>query len=131
VLVSNSKVTPKGKSIKVTETFKASSVTKTSNVEGNERTTMEERKLNPRADGILIRRKSRSQTLHFLLTFEIFNRNVHNCLVDSEATSNVIPYSIFKKLNAEPHMRNTKIIQLDKSHIKVFRELKDVLIRLS
>ena len=28
-------------------------------------------------------------------------------------------------------MSKTKIIQLDKSHVKVFRELKDVLIRLS
>ena len=28
-------------------------------------------------------------------------------------------------------MRKTKIIQLDRSHVKVFRELKDVLIRLS
>ena len=28
-------------------------------------------------------------------------------------------------------MSNTKIIQLDRSHVKVFKELKDVLIRLS
>ena len=27
----------------------------------------------------------------FLLTFEIFNRNVHNCMVDSGASSNVMP----------------------------------------
>ena len=86
VLVGNSKVTPKGKSIKATKKFKALSVTNTSNVEDKERTTMEENRLNPRADGILIRRKSRSQTLPFLLTFEIFNRNVHNYLVDSRAS---------------------------------------------
>jgi hypothetical protein len=58
VLVGNSKVTPKGKSIKSTETFKSSSVTNTSNVEDKEITTMEENKPNPRADGILIGRKS-------------------------------------------------------------------------
>ena len=60
VLVGNSKVTPKGKSLKATQTFKASSVTTTLNVEDKERTTMEEKKPNPRVDGILIRRKSRS-----------------------------------------------------------------------
>jgi hypothetical protein len=115
VLVGNSKVTPKGKSIKATETFKSLSVANTSNVEGKERTTMEEKKPNPRADGILIGRKSRLQSPPFLLNFEIFNRNVHNCLVDSGASSNVIPYSVSKKLNAKPHMSKTKIIQLDRS----------------
>ena len=87
-------MTPKGKSIKTTETLKASSVTNTSNVEGKDRTTMEEKKPNPRVDGLLIGRKSRSHTPPFLLTFEIFNRNVHNCLVDSRALSNVTPYLV-------------------------------------
>ena len=41
VLVGNSKVTPKGKSIKATKKFKASSVTNTSNVEDKEIKTME------------------------------------------------------------------------------------------
>ena len=109
VLVGNSKVTLKGESIKATNTVKASSVVKTSNVEDKERTTMEEKKHNPRADGILIGIKSRSQTLPFLLTCGIFNRNVHNCLVDSGASSNVMPYSFFKKLNAEPQISKTKI----------------------
>ena len=131
MIVGNSKVTPKEKSIKATETFKASSVTNTSNVESKERKTMEDQKPNPRADGMLIGRISRSQTLPFLLTFGIFNRNVHNCLVDSRASSNVLPYSVCKKLNVEPHMSKTKIIQLDRSNVKVFGELKDVLIRLS
>ena len=118
VLVGNSKMTPKGKSIKSTDIFKASSVTNTLNVEGKEITTIEEKKPNPREDGMLIGRKSRSQTPDFLLTFEIFNRNVHNCLVDSGASSNVMPYSVCKKLNAEPQMSKTKIIQLDRSHVK-------------
>ena len=69
MLVGNSKVTPKGKSIKATEIFKASSVANTSNVEDKEKTTMEEKRLNPRADKTLIRRKSGSQTPPFLLTF--------------------------------------------------------------
>ena len=36
----------------------------------------------------------------FLLTFEIFNRNVHNCMVDSGVSSNAMPLSVCKKLNA-------------------------------
>ena len=35
----------------------------------------------------------------FLLTFEIFNHNVHNCLVDSGASINVMPISVCKKIN--------------------------------
>jgi hypothetical protein len=92
---------------------------------------MEEKKRNPRVDEMLIGRKSRSQTSPFLLTYEIFNQNVHNFLIDSGASLNVMPYSVCKKLNEEPHMRGTKIIQLDISHVKVFGELKDVLIWLS
>ena len=115
MVVGNYKLTLKGKSAKATKTIKASSVTNTSNVEDKERTTMEAEKHNPRANGILIERKSRSQTLPFLLTFEIFNRNVHNCLVYSGASSNVMPYLVCKKLNAEPQMRKTKVIQLDRS----------------
>ena len=42
-----------------------------------------------------------------------------------------MPYSVCKKLNVEPQMSKTKIIQLDRSLVKVFGELKDVLIRLS
>ena len=131
VLVGNSKTTPKGKSTKAIKIVKASSVANTSNVEYKEKKTMEEKRPNPRADGALIGRKSRSQTPPFLLTFDIFNRNVHNCLVDSGASSNVMPYFVCKKLNAVPYMRKTKIIQLDRSQVKAFRELKDVLIRLS
>ena len=60
VLVGNSKVTPKGKSMKSTKTFKASSVTNTPNIEDMERTTTKEKKPNPRVYDILIGRKSRS-----------------------------------------------------------------------
>jgi hypothetical protein len=79
----------------------------------------------------LIGEKSNSHTPPFLLTFEIYNRNAHNCLVDSGASSNEIPFSVCKKLNIEPKNTNTHIVQLDRSNVKVLRELKDVLIRLS
>jgi hypothetical protein len=51
----------------------------------------------------------------FLLTFEVFNRNLHNCLVDSGASSNVMHLSICKKLNAVPLKRDKNVIQLDRT----------------
>jgi hypothetical protein len=67
----------------------------------------------------------------FLLTFEIFNRNVHNCMVDLGASSNVMPWSICQKINAEVETSTLKIIQLDRTSVKVIGELRNVLIRLS
>ena len=36
----------------------------------------------------------------FFLTFDIFNRNVHNCMIDSGTSSNVMSLPVCKKLNA-------------------------------
>ena len=74
-----------------------------------------------------VRGKSKSQTLPFLLSFEIFNHNVHNCLVDSGDSSNVIPLSICKRINGHPIPSPSRIIQLDRSVVKVIGEMKDVL----
>ena len=60
MVVGNSKVTPKGKSAKAIKIVKASSVANTYNVEDKEKTTTEEKRPNPRADGALIGGKSRS-----------------------------------------------------------------------
>ena len=54
----------------------------------------------------ILGKKSKSMTSPFLLTFEIFNMNVHNFLVDSTASSNIIPYAISKRINAEPKKTN-------------------------
>ena len=78
-----------------------------------------------------IRGKSISQTLPFLLTFEIFNHNVHNCLLDSASSSNVMPLSVYRKINGQPTPSSCKIIQLDRTTVNVVGEMKDVLIRLS
>ena len=43
--------------------------------------------------------KSKTKHPPFLLKFEIFNHNVHNCLVDSGASINVMPISVCKKIN--------------------------------
>ena len=66
MIVGNSKVTPKEKNVKTTKTVKASSVANTSSVENKEKKTMEENRPNPRANGALIGRKSRSRTPPFL-----------------------------------------------------------------
>jgi hypothetical protein len=66
----------------------------------------------------------------FLLTFEVFNVNLHNFLVDSGASSNVIPLSICNKLNTIPLKSDKHVIQLDKTQVKVMGELKDVMIRM-
>ena len=78
-----------------------------------------------------IRGKSKSQTLHFLLSFKIFNHNVHNCLIDSRASSNVMSLSIYKRINGKPTPSSCKMIQLDRTTVKVVGEMKGVLIRLS
>ena len=130
VVVGNSKETLKGNNTKATKLAKTSRVANTSSIEKKEKTTMEEKRPNPKVDRDLIRRKSRPHTPPFLLTFKIFNQNVYNCLVDSRSSLNVIPYSICKKLNVEPQICKTKIIQLDRSHVMVLGKLKDVLICL-
>jgi len=66
-----------------------------------------------------------------LLNFEIYNQNLHNCLVDSGASSNVTTLLVCKKLNATPTKSDTHIIQLDITKVKVIEELKDVMIRIA
>ena len=78
-----------------------------------------------------IAKKYKSQTFPFLLSFDIFNHNVHNCLVDFRASSNFMPLSICKMINGQPTPSSCRIIQLDRSVVKVIGEMKDVLIWLS
>jgi hypothetical protein len=72
---------------------------------------------------MLFRKKGRSFVPPFLFTFEVFNRNLHKCLVDSGASSNLMPFSIYKKLNATPLKSDKHIIQLDRTQVKVIGEL--------
>jgi hypothetical protein len=75
-------------------------------------------------------RKEKPFVPSFLLTFEIFNRNLHNYLVDSGASSNIMPLSVCKKLNDVPLKIDKHVIQLDRTQVKFIRELKDVMIRI-
>ncbi len=67
----------------------------------------------------------------FSLMFKIFNYSFHNCLVVSNASMNVMPLSITKKISAKWDKTDAQIIQLDRSLSQAIGELKNVLIRLS
>ena len=75
--------------------------------------------------------KSKRKHPPFLLTLEIFNHNVHNCLVDSGATVNVMPISVCKKINEHPKPSSWRVVQLDRTDVKVIGEMKDVLVCLA
>ena len=67
----------------------------------------------------------------FLLSFEVFNYNVHNYLADSSATSNVMLLSISRKITAQWSETSTRIIQLDQRSVPTIGELRDVIISVS
>jgi hypothetical protein len=52
----------------------------------------------------------RSTTHPFLVTFDIFNRNFHNCMVDSGASSNVMPLQVCDELNVKLEEFDIQII---------------------
>ena len=56
--------------------------------------------------------------------------NVHNYMVDSVASFNVMPLSICKKMNATLEACPIQIVQLDRSKVKVVGRMKNVLLRL-
>jgi hypothetical protein len=76
-------------------------------------------------------KKGRPFVPPFLLKFEVFNRNLHNCLVYSGASSNFMPLSICKKLNIVPLKSDKHVIQLDITQVKVMGEIKYVIIRIA
>lgn len=82
-------------------------------------------------DVFLIGDRSNSHTPHFLLTYEIYNRNIHNCLIDSGASSNIMLALVCSKLNIEPQKSAIHIVQLDRTKVQVLGEINFVTIRLS
>ena len=46
--------------------------------------------------------EEKARTPPFLLTLEILNHKVHNCLVDSGSSVNVMPLVVCKKINGQP-----------------------------
>jgi hypothetical protein len=76
-------------------------------------------------------RKKRPFVPPFLQTFEVFNRNLHNCLVYYGAYSNVMPLVVCNKLGDFPLQSDKHVIQLDRTQVGVMGELKDVMIRIA
>ena len=76
-------------------------------------------------------REEKAKTPPFLLTLEILNHKVHNCLVDSGSSVNVMPLAVCNKINGQPKPTDWEVIQLDRTRVKVVGEMKNVLIRLS
>ena len=74
--------------------------------------------------------KTRFKTPPFLLTLEILNHNVHNCLVDSGLSVNVMPLAVCKNINGQPKPTTWEFTQLDRTNLKVVGEMEDVMIRL-
>jgi hypothetical protein len=75
-------------------------------------------------------RKERPFVPPFLLTFEVFNKNLHNYLVDSGASSDVMPVVVCNKLGIVPLKSDKHVIQLEQTQVKVMGELKEVMIRI-
>ena len=75
--------------------------------------------------------KPKNKNPPFLLTFEIFNHNVHNFLVDSRASVNVMSLSVCKRINGQPKPSTWRVFQLDRTNVKVIGEMEDVLVCLS
>ena len=56
---------------------------------------------------------------------------MHNCLVESGASVNVMPLSFYKEINGQPKPTTEQVLQLDRTTVKVIGEMEDVLVHLS
>jgi len=82
-------------------------------------------------NAILIGDRFNSHTPPFLLTYKIFNENVHNCLIDSGTSSKIMQKLVCMKLNVSPQNYAVHIVQLDRTKVEVLGEMNSVNIRLS
>lgn len=67
----------------------------------------------------------------FLFSIRIYGKNLHNFLINSEASCNVMPLLIAQRLGVIPQTSNRIVIQLDKMKVKVIGVLKDVQIQFT
>ena len=75
--------------------------------------------------------KDKVEVPPFFLSIRIYGKNLHNFLIDSGASCNVIFLSIAQSLGVSPQPSNRVVIQLDKTEVKVIGVLKDVQIQLT
>jgi hypothetical protein len=120
---------PSAKGLSITSIRVVENTTTSTYQEGNQTPTDPRNK--PTVNAFSEDKKGKPFVPPFLLTFEVFNINLHNCLVDSGASSNVMPLPICKSLNACPLKRDKHVIQLDRTQVKVMGQLKDVMIRIT
>lgn len=82
-------------------TSKIVSTTSVAQISSAMETMLSKMNLKPQdVNATMIGRKSKSMSPPFLITFEIFNMNVHNYLVHSRASSIVMPYVVAIRLQA-------------------------------
>ena len=56
---------------------------------------------------------------------------MHNFLVDLGESLNVMSLLVYRKINGKPKPSTWRVVQLDRTNVKVIGEMEDVLIRLS
>jgi hypothetical protein len=83
------------------------------------KTTAQNSSFNKQSGEVLIDDRSNSHTPPFLLTLEIFKKNVHNCLADSGASLNIMPYYVCLQINAQPKKLTIPIVHLYITKVKV------------
>ena len=54
--------------------------------------------------------KDKVEVPPFLLSIKIYGKNLHNCLIDSGASCNVMPLSIAQKLGVSPQPSNWVVV---------------------
>lgn len=70
--------------------------------------------------------QGRLETPPFLLTIRMFGKNLHNYLLDSRASTNVMPFTVCQALGITPTPSNSKVTQLDKNEINLVGELNRI-----
>ena len=73
--------------------------------------------------------EEKAKTPPFLLTLEMLDHKVHNCLVDFGSSVNAMPLEVCKKISGKPKPTTWDVTQLDKTSVKVVGEMENVLIR--
>ena len=70
--------------------------------------------------------KDKVEVPPFLLSIRIYGKNLHNFLIDSGASCNIMPLSIAQRLGVSPQPSIRVVIQLEKIEVKFIGVLKDV-----
>lgn len=86
---------------------------------------------NPRAQKPVVFYQGKEESAPFLVSIWIFGKMLHNCLIDSGASSNVMPLDICRNLGLVPLQIDKKVTQLDKTEVPVVGELNNIHMQLA